>query len=100
MVGSPVRIAPRPKRQEQVQNTFFDDRGFPDQSDHYDQLLPTIDRGVVLRKLSHPVPDLIGPIDPRFHSVFRPEIHKPIMRKVLDLTHLPLDLQDEVYSLI
>jgi len=83
-----------------VQNPFFDDRGFPDQSDTYDRLLHNIEGGVVLRKLTHPAPDLDGPVDPRFHSAFIPDIHEPIMRKSLDLSHLPVDLQDQVYGLI
>jgi hypothetical protein len=36
---SPIRVNPKPKRRKQLQNFFLDNRGFPDQSDEYDNLL-------------------------------------------------------------
>jgi hypothetical protein len=96
----PIRVAPRPKRRKLIQNAVFDHRGFPDQSDDYDWLLTNVDGSTVLRKLIHPAPDLNGPVDPRFHSVFVPEQHESVMRKALDLSHLTLDVQNQVYSII
>ena len=79
---------------------FYDDRGFPDQSDEFDYLLHSVEGGPLLRKLCHPAPDLDSPVDPSFLSVFDPDVHESQMRKELDLSHLPLDVQDQIYSLI
>jgi hypothetical protein len=49
--GTPIQVAPKPKCQKQLQSVFLDNRGFPDQSDKFDQLLHKIDEGPVLRKL-------------------------------------------------
>ena len=35
-VAEPIRVAHKPKRQKQVHNIFYDDRGFPNQSDEFD----------------------------------------------------------------
>jgi hypothetical protein len=88
------------KRRRKLQNVFLDYRGFPDQSDEYDQLLHSIDGGPVLRKLYHLMPDLNGPIDPSFDHSFIPEEHKELMRKKVDLSHLDPDHQDQVYNFI
>jgi hypothetical protein len=96
----PIRVAHKPKRQKRVNNVFYDDRGFPDQSDEYDYLLHSVDGGPVLRKLRHPAPDLEGPVDPSFLSVFNPDVHKFQMLEELDLSHLSPDVQDQVYDLI
>ncbi len=81
-------------------NVFLDNQGFPDQSDNYNHLLHSIDGGLVLQKLRHPMPDLNGPIDPSFDHPFIQEEHDAIMRKKVDLSHLDLDLQNQVYDLI
>ena len=78
----------------------MDDQGFPDQSYNYDHLLHSIDGGPVLRKLRHLMPDLDGPIDPSFDHPFIQEEHDAIMQKKVDLSHLDLDLQNQVYDLI
>jgi hypothetical protein len=96
----PICVAPKPKRPKKLQNVFLDDRGFPDQSDKYDHLLHSIDRGPVLRKLCHPMPNLDGPIDPRFDHPFIPGEHEDIMRKQADLSHLGPNQQEQVYNLI
>ncbi len=46
------------------------------------------------------MPDLDGPIDPSFDHPFIQEEHDAIMRKKVDLSHLDLDLQNQVYNLI
>jgi hypothetical protein len=45
----------------------------------------------------HPI---FGPVDPNFLSVFNPDVHHSQLREELDLSHLPLDVQDQIYSLI
>ena len=98
--GAPIRVAPLPKRCKKLQNVFLDNQGFPDQSNKYNHLLHSIDRGTVLRKFQHPMTDLEGPIDPRFDYPFIPEEHKDIMRKQADLSHIDPTQQEQVYSLI
>jgi len=46
------------------------------------------------------MPDLDGPIDPSFDHPFIQEEHDAIMQKKVDLSHLDLDLQNQVYDLI
>ena len=89
---TPIQVAPKAKRQKRLQNVFLDDRGFPDQSDDYDHLLHSIDRGPVLRRLKHPVLDLNTPVDPVFFLEFIPEKHEDQMRQDVDLSHLDPDL--------
>ena len=72
----PIRVAHKPTHQKCFHNVFYDDRGFPDQSDEFDNLLHSVDGGPLLRKLLHPAPNLDGPVDPIFLSVFNPEVHK------------------------
>jgi hypothetical protein len=98
--GSPIRVAPKPKRRKRLLNVFLDDRGFPDQSHDYDILLHGVDGGPILRKLKHPQPDLDAPIDPLYYSPFIPEKHEAIMRSDMDLSHLSLDLQEKVYQIV
>jgi hypothetical protein len=46
------------------------------------------------------MPDLNRPIDPSFNHPFIQEEHDAIMQKKVDLSHLNLDLQNQVYDLI
>ena len=96
----PIRVAHNPNRQKRFHNNFYDDRGFPDQSDELDYLLHSVDGGPLLCKLLHPAPNLDSPVDPNFLSVFNPDVHKTQLHEEIDLSHLPLDVQDQIYSLI
>jgi len=97
---APIRVAHKPKRQKQVHNIFCDDREFPDQLDEFDYLLHNVDGRPILRKLLHPPPALDGEVDPSFCSIFDPAVHETRMREELDLSHLPLEVQHQVYSLV
>jgi len=46
------------------------------------------------------MPDLNGPIDPRFDSPFIAKQHEALMRKKTDLSHLDPGLQEKIYSVI
>ena len=96
----PIRVAPKPKHQKQVLDIFYDNTGFPDVSDEYDYLLHNMDARPILCKLLHPSPALDGPVDAAFQSIFNPAVHESQMRAELDLSHLPVEIQDQVYSLI
>ncbi len=98
--GTPIQVVPKPKRQKWLQNIFLDDRGFPDQSNEFDQLLHNIDGGPVLRKFWHLMANLDGPIDLCFHSPFIPKQHEDWMWKQVDLSHFKPNFQEQVYNLI
>ncbi len=59
-----------------------------------------MDARPILRKLLHPSPALDGPVDPAFQSIFDPAVHESQMHADLDLSHLPVEIQDHVFSLI
>ena len=98
--AEPIRVAHKPKHQTRYHNIFYDDIGFPDQSDEFDYLLHSVDGGPLLRKSLHPAPNLDSPVDPHFLSAYNLAIHKNQLREKLNLSHLPLDVQDQIYSLI
>jgi hypothetical protein len=95
-----AQVSPKPKRRKRLQNVFLGDRGFPDQSNNCDLVFHDIDGGPILRKLRHPMPDLNGPVDPRFDHPFIAEQHEPLMGKNTDLSHLDPNLQEKIYSVI
>jgi hypothetical protein len=87
--SSPIRVSPKPKVQgaKRSKNIFFDNRGFPNESEEYTQLLHNIDGGIILRKKKFPTPPLDN-IDPEFNWVYLEELHGEKLRTGLDLSHL------------
>ncbi len=79
-VRSPIHVDPKPKRCKRLQNVFLDDRGFPDQSDEYNNVLHHVKGRPALRKLKHPQPDLDLPPDPAYQSISIPEKHEAQLR--------------------
>ena len=71
-----------------------------DHSGEFDYLLHNVDGRPILRKLRHPLLTLDGPVDPLFLSKFDSAVHETRMYEDLDLSHLPLHVQDQVYSLV
>ena len=63
----PIRPSAKPRKGRKRKNVFIDDRGFPDQSHEFDELVHNIDGGVVLRKPRHP-PRSLKDIDPNAKS--------------------------------
>ena len=88
-VRAPIRVAPKPaaRSSKKSRNVFYDDRGHPDESDEFDQLLHTIDGGTILRKKKFPTPP-IDVDDPTFNHTFSKELHGDLLRSQLDLSHL------------
>ena len=60
----------------------------------------SVDDGPLLCRLLHPAPDLDGPVDPIFLPVFNPDVHHTQLCEKFDLSHLPLDVQDQIYNRI
>ena len=84
-----IRVAPKPsfRAKKKARNVFYDDRGFPDQSSDYDNLLHNIDGGVVLRRRKFVAPTL-DIDDPLFNFTFSEDRDGPQLAKDLDLSHL------------
>jgi hypothetical protein len=70
----PIRLADKPKQCHRISNVFINDRGFPDNSDHYDNLLHNIKGGPILRKLKHPPPPL-DEVNPKFYTAYDESKH-------------------------
>jgi hypothetical protein len=87
---SPIRVAPKtkPRSRKKARNVFYDDRGFPDESDAYDALLHSIDGGVILRKTKYPPPP-IDADDPSFCVQYSEELHGEKLQADVDISHLP-----------
>jgi hypothetical protein len=84
---SPIRVTPKPKCRRKARNVFYNDRGFPDQSDKFGHLLHNIDGGVILRKKKHPHPPL-DIDDPMFNYKFDESLHAEKIKSKLSLNHL------------
>ncbi len=68
MVGSNlIRVAPKSKSPKCTKNVFFDNRGFPDESEDYDICLYNINGGIVLRQNKYATPKL-DTIDSLFNN--------------------------------
>ncbi len=78
---------------------FYDNRGFPDESEAYDELLHNIDGGVILRKKKFPTPPL-DVEDPAFNWVYSDELHGDKLKTELDLSHLDADKAAALVALI
>ncbi len=73
---SPIRVAPKPKSCtiKKAGNVFFDNRGFPNDSDDYNNLLYNINGGVILRKKKFLTPP-IDVFDPVCNWEYSNELH-------------------------
>jgi hypothetical protein len=83
----PIRVTPRPKFRQKFCNVYYNDRGYPDQTNEFDHLLHNIIGGVILRKTKFPQP-LLDLCNPLFDYQFSDAIHGPILANVLNLSHL------------
>ncbi len=98
---SPIRVSPKSKASnaKRARNVFYDNRGFPDESEAYDELLHNIDGGVILRKKKFPTPPL-DVEDPAFNWVYSDELHGDKLKTELDLSHLDADKVAALVALI
>ncbi len=95
----PICLADKLKQCRRISNIFIDDRGFPDESDHYDSLLHNIEGGPILHKVKHPPPPL-DEVDPTFYSAYDDSKHGEQLKQDLDLSHLDPHLQEKIYALV
>jgi hypothetical protein len=71
-----------------ARKVFFDDHGFPDESNDYNNLLHNINGGVILQKKKFPMPSIFDAVDPQFNWEYSDELHKEKLHNDLDLSHL------------
>ena len=95
----PIKPAIKHKRGKRQQNGFIDNRGFPDQSEEFDNILAEIHGGNILRKRLHPAPSL-NDIDDAFHDVYDESKHGEKLRSQLKIDHLPPEAQEQITALI
>jgi hypothetical protein len=96
---SPIRVTPKPKSRRKLRNVFYDNCGFPDQSDEVDHLLKNIEGGVILCKKKHPQPPL--KVDnPTFSYKFNEALHAAKIKSELLIDHLSPANAAEVVALI
>jgi hypothetical protein len=80
------------------QNVFYDDRGFPDESDAYNHLLHNIDGSIVQWKKKYGAPAL-DQDDPVFNYVYS-EAKNGERLKELNLSHLQPEERERLTALI
>ncbi len=85
---APIRVAPKPAMcsKKKARNVFYDDRGFPNESDTYNHLLHNIDGGIVLWKKKYGAPAL-DQDNPVFNYVYSEAKHGERLKE-LNLSHL------------
>ncbi len=95
----PIHVTLKPKSHRKLQNVFYDDCGFPNQSDEFNHLLKNIEGSVIVCKKKHPQPPL--DIDnPTFNYKIDEALHATKIKSELLLDHLlPADAA-EVVALI
>ncbi len=80
-------------------NVFVNDRGFPDESKYYENLLHNVDGGPIFCKLKHPTPSF-DEVDPTFFCAYDESTHGEQLQKDLNLSHLKPHVCDKVYAII
>ncbi len=98
---APIRVVPKPAMcvRKKARNMFYDDRGFPDESDAYNHLLHNVDGGVVLHKKKFDAPAL-DQDDPEFNYIFSKADHGDRLKNELDLSHLSPEQGAKLANLI
>ncbi len=95
----PICSADKPKQCRKISTIFINDRGFPDESNHYNNLLHNIEGGPILRKLKH-LPPPLDEVDPNFYSAYDESKHGEQLKRDLDLSHLNPHVQEKIYALV
>jgi hypothetical protein len=95
----PTHVADKPKRRKRMPNVFVDDRGFPDKSVYYKNLLHNFKGGSILCKLKHP-PPLFDEVDPTFFCAYNKSTLGEQLTRDLDFLHLKPHVHDKVYAIV
>jgi hypothetical protein len=82
-----------------MRNAFYDNRGFPNQSDEFNHIMHNIDGGVIHHKKKHPQPPL-DVNDPSFNYKFDEALHADKIKSKLSIGHLLPANAAEVVALI
>jgi hypothetical protein len=98
-VPPPIHIVDKHKCRKQMPNVFINDRGFPDESKNYKNLLHNVDGGTIICKLKHPTP-LFDKVDPAFFCAYDKSTHGEQLQKDLNLLHLKSHVCNKVYTII
>ena len=77
-------------------HVFFDDRGFPDAADEWDDMVPAI-KGCFIRRRKHPAPSTV---DPLFNTPFDESKHGNILCNTLNVSHLQEPFCAQLITLI
>ena len=94
----PIKPAIRQRGKRKV-NSFIDNRGFPDQSEEFDNVLHGVHGGNILRKRRHPAPP-IDQVDDAFFDVYNESKHGEKLRSQLKIDHLQPEAQQQVIALV
>jgi hypothetical protein len=70
----PIHPADKPKQHRRISNVFINHRRFPDESDHYNNLLHNIEGRPILCKLKH-LPPPLDEVDAEFYSAYDESKH-------------------------
>jgi hypothetical protein len=95
----PIRVADKPKRCWWLSNVFVDDRGFPDESKYYENLVHNTNCGPILHKHKHPPPSL-DEVDPKFFSAYDESKHGAQLKQDLNLSHLEPTVGNRICALV
>ncbi len=91
----PIFPADKPKQCRRISKVFINDRGFPEESDDYNNLLHNIEGGPILRKLKHP-PPLLDEGNLKFYRAYDESKYGEQLQQDLDLSHLDPDVQEKI----
>jgi hypothetical protein len=95
-----IWVADKPKHCWRLTNVFVNnDRGSPDKSEYYKQLLHNIDDEPILCKLKHPPPSL-DEVNPKFSCTHGKSKHGAQLKNDLNLFHLEPAIRNQIYALV
>ena len=78
---------------------LFDDRGFPHPQDEWENMLPEVKAGRLIRKRLHDPPKLQD-VDPAFGVEFDEKLHGKMLKEELDIAHLTTFQQSVLTAVI
>ena len=109
--GQPIRVAARQRSKKEAKSArrtkrktsfvspLFDDRGFPHPQDEWENMLPGVKAGRLIRKRLHDPPKLLD-VDPAFGVEFDEKLHGKMLKEELDIAHLTTFQQSVLTAVI